>query len=108
MQELQALIDNYERMIPMNNSYLIIKNHCEYKLDLYRKMFNDLIRKHEKHVSFDSPININNNNSTSINSSISTPHVQYTYNTSDGLRKKKTIYNQYQETDTQRKFILST
>ncbi|CAF5101886.1 unnamed protein product, partial [Rotaria socialis] len=34
-------------------------------------MLNDFIRKHEKHVSFDSPININNNNSTNINSSTS-------------------------------------
>ncbi|CAF3834286.1 unnamed protein product [Rotaria magnacalcarata] len=106
LQELQTSIDNYERMIPLNDSYLIIKNHCQYKLDLYRKMLNDFIRKHEKHVSFDSPININNNNSTNINSSTSsslssTPQVQYTYSSSDNFRKKKLIFNQYRQRETQ-------
>ncbi|CAF4135173.1 unnamed protein product, partial [Rotaria sp. Silwood2] len=103
LQELQTLIDNYERMIPINNSDLIIKNHYEYKLDIYRKMFNDLIRKQEKHVSFDSPINFNNNNSTNINSSTSTsstastPQEQYTNNSNDNFRKKKMIFNQYRQ-----------
>ncbi|CAF1248480.1 unnamed protein product [Rotaria sp. Silwood1] len=107
LQELQTLIDNYEQMIPMNNSYLIIKNHCEYKLDIYKKMFNDLIRKQEKHVSFDNPINFNNNNnstninlSTSTSSTSSTPQEQYTNHSNDNFRKKKTIFNQYRQTET--------
>ncbi|CAF1005308.1 unnamed protein product [Rotaria sordida] len=109
LQELQTLIDNYERMIPNNNnSYLIIKNHCEYKLDIYKKMFNDLIHKQDKHVSFDRPINFNNNNnSTNINSSTTSstsstpPEQQYIKNHSnDNFRKKKTIFNQYRQTET--------
>jgi hypothetical protein len=64
---MQTLMDNYERMIPMNKFYEIVKNHCEYKLTIYRKMFNDILRKQDKHVS----INFNNNNSTTINSSTS-------------------------------------
>lgn len=96
-------------MIPMNNFYLMIKNHCEYKLDIYRKMFNDLIRKQEKHVSFDGSINFNNNNSTTINSSTSsnssTPQQHYT---NESFRNRKTIYNKYRQTetrDTQRKHV---
>ncbi|CAF5214940.1 unnamed protein product, partial [Rotaria magnacalcarata] len=52
------------------------------------------------------PININNNNSTNINSSTSsslssTPQVQYTYSSSDNFRKKKLIFNQYRQRETQ-------
>ncbi|CAF4169352.1 unnamed protein product [Adineta steineri] len=40
-------------------------NHCECKLDLYKKMLNDFFRKSQsKHVSFDGSINFNNNNSS--------------------------------------------
>jgi hypothetical protein len=99
-------------MIPVNNFYLIIKNHCEDKLDIYRKMFNDLIRKHDKHVSFNGSINFNNNNSTTINSSTpsssnsSTPQQPYT---NENFRSKKTVFNKYRQTETrdiQRKFCI--
>jgi len=98
-------------MIPINNFYEIIKNHCEYKLDIYRKLFNDLIRKQEKHVSFDGSINFNNNNSTIINSSASsstssTPQQQYT---NENTRNKKIILNKYRQKETrdvQRKFYM--
>ena len=101
-------------MIPLNNFYGIVKNHCEYKLDIYRKMFNDVIRKQEKHVSFDGSINFNNNNSTTINSSTSsstssTPQQQQY--TDEMIRNKKTILNKYRQKETrdvQRKFILCT
>jgi hypothetical protein len=91
---MQTLIDNYERMIPRNQ---FLKNHCEYKLEIYRKMFNDIIRKHEKHVSFNGSINFNNNNSTTMNSS-STPQQYYTH---ENFRNKKTEIR-----DRQRKFSL--
>jgi hypothetical protein len=86
---MQTLIDNYERMIPRNQ---FLKNHCEYKLEIYRKMFNDILRKHEKHVS----INFNNNNSTTMNSS--TPQQYYTH---ENFRNKKSEIR-----DRQRKFSL--
>jgi hypothetical protein len=97
-------------MIPINNFYEIIKNHCEYKLDIYRKLFNDLIRKQDKHVSFNGSINFNNNNSTIINSSTSssstssTPQQQYT---NENIRNKKIVLNKYRQKETrdvQRKF----
>jgi hypothetical protein len=68
-------------------------------------MFNDLIRKQEKHVSFDSPINFNNNNSTNINlsttssSTSSTPQQPYTNSSNDNFRKKKSICNQFRQTE---------
>jgi hypothetical protein len=102
-------------MIPMNKFYDIIKNHCEYKLDIYRKMFNNLIRKQEKHVSFDGISNINNNNSTTINSSSSsnssTPQQQYVKNSNENFRNKKNLFNKYRQTeirDKKRKFLLIT
>lgn len=59
-------------MIAMNkNLSTTLKHHCDSKMDLYRKMLQDLLRKQEKHVSFDGSINVNNNNSTTINSSSS-------------------------------------
>jgi hypothetical protein len=52
-------------MIPINNLQLKVKSHCESKLDLYKKMLNDLFRKSQsKHVSFDGSSNLNNNNSS--------------------------------------------
>jgi len=96
-------------MIPTNNFYDIIKTHCEYKLDIYRKLFNDLIRKQEKHVSFDGISNINNNNSTTINSSSSnssTPQQKYVNNSNENFRNKKNLFNKYRQTeirDTKRK-----
>ncbi|CAF1192107.1 unnamed protein product [Adineta steineri] len=108
VHELQALVDNYARMIPMNEFYEIVKHHCDYKLDIYRKMLNDLIRKQEKHVSFDGSINFNNNNSTNINSctsstsssssASSTPQEQYT--NENNIRNKKTILNKYRQKET--------
>jgi hypothetical protein len=102
-------------MIPMNNFYNIIKNHCEDKLEIYRKIFNDLIRKQqEKHVSFNGSINFNNNNSTTIHSSStssnsSTPQQQQYFD--ESFRNKKHLLNKYRQTeirDIQRKFLLST
>ncbi len=87
----------------MNNFYESLKNHCEYKLDIYRKMFNDFIRKQEKHVSFAGSINFNNNNSTIINSSTtsssnsSTPQQQYTKNLNENFRNKKNLFNKYRQ-----------
>jgi hypothetical protein len=91
-------MDNYEQLMPKNH---FLKNHCEYKLEIYRKMFNDLIRKHEKHVSFNGSNNFNNNNSTRMNSSTtssnsSTPQQFYTH---ENFRKKKSEIR-----DQQRKF----
>jgi hypothetical protein len=53
-------------MFPLNNNlYIKLKSHCESKFDLYKKLFNDFIRKNQsKHVSFDGLINLNNNNSS--------------------------------------------
>lgn len=102
------LIDNYEQMIPKNNCYDIITNHCEYKLDFYRKLLNDLIRKQEKHVSFNGSINVNNNNSATINSSSSSN--SSTPQQNENFRNKKNLFNKYRQTeirDRQRKFLLN-
>lgn len=72
-------------------------------------MLNDLIHKQDQHVSFENPINFNNNNSTNIN--LSTSQKQYKNTADDNMRKKKMIFNQYKQTDTQDmqcKFILIT
>jgi hypothetical protein len=77
-------------MIPINNLHLKVKSHCESKLDLYKKMFNEFFRKSQsKHVSFDGSINLNNNNSSIIhNSSSSSSSTPQQYSTHD-LRQKK-------------------
>ncbi|CAF4008912.1 unnamed protein product [Rotaria sordida] len=73
LQNIQKLIDKYEEIIndinyskiSTNNLSLKLKTHCEYKLDLYKKMLNEFHRKTQsKHVSFDGSINLNNNNSS--------------------------------------------
>jgi hypothetical protein len=85
-------------MIPKNNLHLKLKNHCECKLELYKKMLNDLFRKSQsKHVSFDGSINLNNNNSSIYNtssSSSSTPQ-QYTHEYNQDTRQRK-----YRRTET--------
>jgi len=98
-------------MIPMNNFYDIIKNHCEHKLNIYRKMFKDLVRKQEKHVSFDGLINFNNNNSTIINSLTSSSSNSSTPQQNENFRNRKILFNKYKQTeirDMQRKFLLIT
>lgn len=67
LQELQILIDRYERISNKNNTSSMIK------IDFYRKMFADLRRKI---ISFD---NLNNNNNSNMNqSNSSTPQEQLT------------------------------
>ncbi|UJR37883.1 hypothetical protein I4U23_030573 [Adineta vaga] len=101
-QDIQRLMDKYEQLInhltrstihPTTNLHLKIKNHCECKLDLYRKMLNEFVRKSQsKHVSFDGSINLNNNNSSifhtssSLSSSTTTP---LQYSTQQNTRHKK-------------------
>jgi hypothetical protein len=77
-------------MIPINNLHLKVKSHCESKLDLYKKMFNEFFRKSQsKHVSFDGSINLNNNNSSIIhNSSSSSSSTPQQYSTHDFRQKK--------------------
>jgi len=77
-------------MIPINNLHLKVKSHCETKLDLYKKMFNEFFRKSQsKHVSFDGSINLNNNNSSIIhNSSSSSSSTPQQYPPQD-LRQRK-------------------
>jgi hypothetical protein len=77
-------------MIPINNLHLKVKSHCETKLDLYKKMFNEFFRKSQsKHVSFDGSINLNNNNSSIIhNSSSSSSSTPQQYSTHDFRQKK--------------------
>ena len=97
-------------MIPTNNLYLIIKNHCEYKLDIYRKMLDDIIRRQEKHVSFDNLININNNNSTNVNFSTLSTNLQYQDKNhwNENFRKKKILLNQCQQSDVRRMYVCPT
>ncbi|CAF1547653.1 unnamed protein product [Adineta ricciae] len=90
LQDIQRLIEKYEQSVNhlnysrtqyTSNLHLKIQNHCESKLDLYKKMLSEFVRKSQsKHVSFDGSINLNNNNSsifhTSSSSSSATP-LQY-------------------------------
>ncbi|CAF1273357.1 unnamed protein product [Rotaria sp. Silwood1] len=73
LQNIQKLMDKYEQIISninyskssTNNLYSKLKKHCQYKLDLYKKMLHEFHRKTQsKHVSFDGSINLNNNNSS--------------------------------------------
>lgn len=73
-------------MIPINNLHLKLKNHCEYKSDLYKKTLNEFIKRNQsKHVSFDDSSNLNNNNSSIIHTTI--PH-QYTYDINQNTHKR--------------------
>lgn len=73
-------------MLPINSLHLKLKSHCETKLDLYKKMLNELFRKSQsKHVSFDGSTNLNNNNSSST----------YQHYFQDDTREKK-----YRKTET--------
>lgn len=83
-------MNNINYSITSSNSlYLKLKSHCGHKLDLYKKILNDLSRKvPSKHVSFDGSINLNNNNSSTINNSSSSRY--YTYDTSHNIQKRKT------------------
>ncbi len=76
-------------MLPINNFHLKLKTHCEFKLDLYKKMLNDFFRKSQsKHVSFDGSINLNNNNSSI--------YQQYLHDTNQQNFREKT----YRRTET--------
>ncbi|CAF0732521.1 unnamed protein product [Rotaria sordida] len=90
LQNIQKLIDKYEEIIndinyskiSTNNLSLKLKTHCEYKLDLYKKMLNEFHRKTQsKHVSFDGSINLNNNNSSTSQF--------YTNDINQNIRRKK-------------------
>lgn len=96
LPNLQRLVDKYEQIMfnlnrtSMSNNplYMKLKNHCQCKFDLYKKILNDLFRKSQsKHVSFDGQINLNNNNS-----SISQ---QYLHDSTDNYREKR-----YRRTET--------
>ncbi|CAF1061378.1 unnamed protein product [Adineta ricciae] len=104
LQDIQRLIEKYEQSINhlsysrtqyTSHLHLRIQNHCESKLDLYKKMLSEFVRKSQsKHVSFDGSINLNNNNSsifhTSSSSSSAAPlqySTQQSYN--QNSRQKK-------------------
>lgn len=80
LSDLHRWIDQYEQllihinrpMFPTNHLQLKLKGHCQAKLDLYKKVSQEFLRKSQtKHVSFDGFINSNNNNSSRINTSSS-------------------------------------
>lgn len=96
LPNLQRLVDRYEQImfnltrstVSNNPLQFKLKTHCECKLDLYKKVLNDLFRKSQsKHVSFDGQINLNNNNS-----SISQ---QYLHDSTENYREKR-----YRKTET--------
>ena len=103
-------------MISKNHFYDHFKHHCDYKLDLYRKMFHELTNKQEKHISSDGSINKNNNNNSttirfSTGSSSSNTSTPQEYYSSEHYQSTKTSVKKSRRTeirDVQRKFLLST
>ena len=73
---------------PINHLNLKLKNHCECKLECFKKILNEFDRRNQsKHVSFDGSINLNNNNSSRMHTSSSFSQ-QCTYDRNPNLHKR--------------------